>query len=235
MGGHACLRPLERSNCCASSPIATLPTSCLVLHACVLCAGDHSVALEALQVFEWELLGSALSCYNQLLGTRGGSSGGLGHLGGSGSLGPAVTGGALAVPAVAPTSLEGRLSEKGVVQLLMDVRFLRDVLVGGKPLTPRPVTAPAVSADGGMPAAAAHAPLTLDPHDPLVLSALAERKRMGLSLEQQLQVGQEGLLHAGPSGPVHRVILQSLHPCCCVPLSPWPNMRHFGYKLSHHM
>ena len=75
--------------------------------------------------------------------------------------------------------LASRLTEKGVLQLMFDIRMLRDVLAGGRP----------PSATGTPPPAAAAA-LALGevPQDPSVAAALAERKKEWLRLEQMLQV-----------------------------------------------
>ena len=62
------------------------------------------------------------------------------------------------------TALEQRLTEKGVLQLLFDIRFLRDVLAGGKP-----------PADGSTSDAAQEA-------------AIAQRKAAFADLESGLQV-----------------------------------------------
>jgi hypothetical protein len=90
------------------------------------------------QVFEWELLGALLSMFNTLLG----SSSGLG----SGTL-----------SSLPGQTLQGRLSEKGVLQLLLDVRLLRDVLAGGRPLGSRAAPAAAASAGAAGGGAGSHA------------------------------------------------------------------------------
>ncbi len=100
------------------------------------------------------------------------------------------------------------VSEKGVLQLLMDVRFIRDVLVGGRPVGTRPAGQAvggagagasgglhpsgsggalpgAVSVGGLLPGVGVGGELA----DPTVASALAERKREAAALEQMLQVG----------------------------------------------
>mmetsp|Transcript_34672 Transcript_34672/g.87742 ORF Transcript_34672/g.87742 Transcript_34672/m.87742 type:complete len:1232 (-) Transcript_34672:139-3834(-) len=144
-------------------------------------AGDHTAAVEALQVFEWELAGAAMDCYTHLIGPKasfGAASTTSYGRGNSLDLAGATSG--YGASAGAAASLAGRLSEKGVLQLLVDVRYLRDVLAGGRPLNPRS-TPPGASAGGG-------APLPLvDPQDPTALAAMAERKRQGTGLEQQLQ------------------------------------------------
>lgn len=74
-----------------------------------------------------------------------------------------------------PTSLAGRLSEKGTLQLLMDVRFVRDVLAGGRPLNPRTASV-AVAAAG---ASGSAAPPLLDPQVRLCLPVCVPHHHMG--------------------------------------------------------
>ena len=81
------------------------------------------------------------------------------------------------------TALDRGLTEKGVLQLLMDVRFLRDALAGGRPGT-------ADGGSGGTPAP----PATSDSR------ALAERKRAYVELETSLQVGRSGFTQTRASG-----------------------------------
>ncbi|KAG2431082.1 hypothetical protein HXX76_009615 [Chlamydomonas incerta] len=139
-------------------------------------AGDHKIAPEALQAFEWELSRALISAYAQLL------SPGLGAL-----------------------STKG-ITEKGVLQLLFDVRFIRDVLVGGRPVSAtRPGGAGGAGASAASVAAAAAAAATAgaalgglggmgglgagtaELADPAVVAALGERRREQAALEQMLQ------------------------------------------------
>ncbi|KAG2492230.1 hypothetical protein HYH03_009474 [Edaphochlamys debaryana] len=127
-------------------------------------AGDTRIAPEALQLFEWELSRALAAAYSDLL-----------H------------------PGVGALHAKG-LTEKGVLQLLLDVRFLRDVLVGGRPVstTGRPgAGGAAAGAPGGAVAAAAAAAAGLLPGgelaEPTVAAALAERKKEATALEQMLQ------------------------------------------------
>ncbi len=83
---------------------------------------------------EWELLGALLSTFSQVLAS-------------SGTSGVAASALAAAAPPLAGVSgallggvgLRGvggplQLSERGVLQLLFDLRLARDVLAGGRPL-----------------------------------------------------------------------------------------------------
>ncbi|GLC68116.1 hypothetical protein PLESTF_000647700 [Pleodorina starrii] len=151
----------------------SVPVLLLLSAACaeVRRAGDHKIAPEALQAFEWELSRALTSTYSQLLQP------------GTGSL-----------------HVRG-VTEKGILQLLLDVRFLRDVLVGGRPVTTRGAGAGASGAGAAAAAAAAAAAsggglgalgsgLLLpgsELTDPSLVSALAERKREAAALEQLLQ------------------------------------------------
>ena len=76
------------------------------------------------------------------------------------------------------TALEQRISEKGVLQLLFDIRFLRDVLAGGKP------PADATTSDAAQDA------------------AVAQRKAAFAELESGLQVTPaSGILSQGGQTP----------------------------------
>ncbi|GIL93223.1 hypothetical protein Vretimale_8139 [Volvox reticuliferus] len=148
----------------------SVPVLLLLAAACaeVRRAGDHKIAPEALQAFEWELSRAITSTYSQLLqpGT-----------------------GALHVRGV---------TEKGILQLLLDVRFLRDVLVGGRPVTSRSSSTPAGTAPGlgavatagalgGLGSLAVGLLPGVELADPALVSALTERKREAAALEQMLQ------------------------------------------------
>ena len=121
-------------------------------------AGDQAAAPDALRQLAWEVHASFLAVVEQLLRL-------------------------LQQQAAAAAAAAGAvtLTEKGVLQLLLDVRFARDVLVGGAP------------ASGGEAA------------------AVAQRKRQAAALEQQLQVGAGGqevggrqVAAAPPGLPHHR-------------------------------
>eukprot|EP00798_Chlamydomonas_sp_ICE-L_P025620 gene25620-11274_t len=117
-------------------------------------AGDHTAGTDALQALEWELGGAALSTYSSLL-----------HAEESGTLGFSI-------------------SEKGILQLLLDVRFLRDVFLGGRPLTlNKAPDAGTTSAGGTNPRLMGGVEL----QDPAVAAALSARKREQSSLESQMQ------------------------------------------------
>ncbi|GFR44388.1 hypothetical protein Agub_g5608 [Astrephomene gubernaculifera] len=157
-----------------SLPASPSPAVLLLLSAAcaeVRRAGDYKIAPEALQAFEWELSRSVTAVYSQLL-----------------------------QPGTGQLHVRG-LSEKGILQLLFDVRFVRDVLLGG-----RPVGAAGAGATAGGAAARAGTVSSGSSNsllgrglgvggggvgaelaDPAVVSALAERKREGAALEQMLQ------------------------------------------------
>ncbi|KXZ49014.1 hypothetical protein GPECTOR_23g103 [Gonium pectorale] len=153
-----------------SLPASPSPSVLLLLAAAcaeVRRAGDHKIAPEALQVFEWELSRAITSTYMQLL-------------------------------APGPGGLQARgLSEKGVLQLLFDVRLVRDVLLGGRPVgSAGPSAAGAgtgqsavrgVGVGGLLATGAVVGAGAAELADPTVLSALAERKRQQAALEQTLQ------------------------------------------------
>ena len=83
-------------------------------------AGGHLLEGEALALLKWRLGAALLSALRAGLGDAdgdaSGDASGAGVGGGSGG------------------QLGGRLSEKGVLQLLFDVRFLTDLLAGGRPV-----------------------------------------------------------------------------------------------------
>ncbi len=81
--------------------------------------------------------------------------------------------------------LAGALTEKGVLQLLMDTRFMRDVLAGGRPLGPLPAAQQQPPLPQGLGAEVTGGSEASDRH---VVAALMERRRQGLNLEQHLQV-----------------------------------------------
>jgi hypothetical protein len=68
-------------------------------------------------------------------------------------------------------ALASKVSEKGVLQLLLDVRYLLDVLAGG-----RPMQRGARAGAGGV-------------VDPVLNAALARRKKAQAEVESMLQVG----------------------------------------------
>lgn len=95
---------------------------------CSCCfAGGHLLEEEPLQLFKWRLCGSLLAALSAALGEAeaNGDGGGLGTVETA-----AVGSGHSAV-------LAGKVSEKGVLQLLFDVRFLLDLLSGGRPISTR--------------------------------------------------------------------------------------------------
>lgn len=121
-------------------------------------AGEHLITADALQLLLWEVHGAALATLQQLvLGTAASK----GH-----SSTPAAGGGA-----DGNSSSVSPLSEKGVLQLLFDQRFLRDVLAGGR-------SAAGISASNADPSSA----VCVEPE-------AAARKALIAAVEQQLQVG----------------------------------------------
>jgi hypothetical protein len=78
------------------------------------------------------------------------------------------------------------ISEKGVLQLLLDVRLLRDMLAGGRPHNPN--SALPTAAAQHVPSSTGRASLpSLFDQDPEVVNALAARKREASGLETMLQ------------------------------------------------
>lgn len=134
-------------------------------------AGDHAASSEALQLLAWELGGAALRELAAALGT--------------------ATAGASMTTTGPP--LGARLSEKGVLQLLLDVRLIRETLAGGRPLGAAAAAAgPGAAAPGSGagvgPGGVGMGVLGMELQDPTVVSLLAERRKEGLRLEQALQV-----------------------------------------------
>ncbi|KAG1666478.1 hypothetical protein FOA52_004860 [Chlamydomonas sp. UWO 241] len=121
-------------------------------------AGDHTATPDALAVLAWEAGGAALSALSALLAdtTEAGA---------------------------ATTATRPALSEKGVLQLLLDARVVRDVTAGGRPLSLRSgaAGAAAAAAAGGATAAAVAG------DDPAVTAAVAARRRECARLEGELQ------------------------------------------------
>jgi len=172
--------------CPSASLMQLLMSACQELRR----AGDHAICTEALQIFEWELAGAAFKAVASVLQTSSPvtNKGGAGlHNASSFSL-AAKSNGALSP---LPESSGLKLSEKGVLQLLLDVRLLRDVLAGGRPLDLW-----AASSSAGTPGLEAAVPqsslltaplLQADLQDPAVMAAVVNRKREVSNLEQQLQ------------------------------------------------
>jgi hypothetical protein len=141
-----------------------------------------------MQLLEWELAGSTLQTVLGLIrgsedrvpaATHGGSSAVLGGSGG------AAFGGGQQLPALA-----SRLTEKGVLQLMFDVRTLRDVLACGRPLSASSSSAAAATSAPRAPLHDGSASLGAGEgqQDPRAAAAMAERRKEWLRLEQQLQV-----------------------------------------------
>lgn len=122
-------------------------------------AGDHTTPGDALQLLLWHLHGALLAALQLLLQISSSSSSAS-----NGNIRPGSAG---------PGSRPRALSEKGVLQLLFDQRFMQDVLGGGKPLGAVPAAAAAAGTANGSASAEAEA---------------AARKRLVSGLEQQLQV-----------------------------------------------
>lgn len=130
-------------------------------------AGEHTTPADALQLLLWELHGSLLATLQQLLQT-------------SSSQSYSTSNGNVTGPAAGHAGSHRVLTEKGVLQLLFDQRFMRDVLGGGKPLSAVSAgssTQSAAAANGGGAAAAA--------------TDVAGRKKLVSGIEQQLQVRVE--------------------------------------------
>uniref|UniRef100_A0A7S3QNJ0 Conserved oligomeric Golgi complex subunit 1 n=1 Tax=Dunaliella tertiolecta TaxID=3047 RepID=A0A7S3QNJ0_DUNTE len=158
-------------------------------------AGDHAAAPEALQALEWEVAGAALVMYARLLrmdaSLEDGPEGSEEEASSSGLMGISLANGATGLgiggnstsgskaEAAAAARLAGALTEKGVLQLLMDVRFMRDVLAGGRPLGPPQQQHQQQQQHGTEGNAEAS-----DSH---IVAALMERRRQGSNLEQHLQ------------------------------------------------
>lgn len=134
-------------------------------------AGDHTTPRDALQLLLWHLHGALLAALQQLLQASTSSSS-------NGNIRPGSAG---------PGSRARSLSEKGVLQLLFDQRFMRDVLGGGKPLAA--VSTAAVTAVGSSSGASATANGGVSSISISADADVAARKRLVSGLEQQLQVG----------------------------------------------
>jgi len=130
-------------------------------------AGEHTATADALLLLLWELHGALLTSLQQLLHTSSSSNGNVGlKVGGVAAAGPA----------------HRVLSEKGVLQLLFDQRFVRDVLGGGKPLGAG--VSGAAAAGSGVQGVSANGNLGGGGAD----TAVAARKQLVAGVEQQLQV-----------------------------------------------
>lgn len=101
-----------------------------------------------LQLWEWELSGAVIETFKDLLEQSNGDK-------------PALV-----------------ITERGILQLIFDLRYLRDVLSGGRPAPPLSHTAEEPSAASRM-------------MDPAVTAAVADRKRAFTKLEGQLQARTE--------------------------------------------
>jgi hypothetical protein len=126
-------------------------------------AGDHAIATDALQLLQWELQAALAGA---LAAAEAGGDGG-------------------AEPTAAGAEQAGPASEKGVLQLLFDQRFARDVLAGAHPADGH--------GGGGAPAAGVPAFRGSGPTAPppsAAAGALAQRKQQLTALEQQLQVSE---------------------------------------------
>lgn len=137
-------------------------------------AGDHNTPGDALQLLLWHLHGALLTALQQLLQISSSSSASNGNIR-PGSAGPG--------------SRPRALSEKGVLQLLFDQRFMRDVLGGGKPLGAVSAAAAAAAAAAGTANGSASAE-----------AEAAARKRLVSGLEQQLQVSTRAISMSRASG-----------------------------------
>lgn len=93
------------------------------------------------------------------------------------------------LPVFASASLSSRLTDKGVLQLLFDIRLVRDVLSGGRPMLGSQHAGSDVAA-GTAQGGGEVSPALLDSADPSALSAVSDRKKACNQLEQSLQVGQ---------------------------------------------
>ncbi len=145
------------------------------------------------QVWAWELLGSCLDALSTL-------SGAVGQLEDPASphvpsapttphtAAAAAHGWHQASPSGAASSLV--LSDKGVLQLLFDLRLLREVLAGGRPLLRGNGNAGNARnvVSGGSGGGGGGGDALLDPQDPTALAMVSERRKAGVQLEQLLQV-----------------------------------------------
>uniref|UniRef100_A0A061S2P7 Conserved oligomeric Golgi complex subunit 1 n=1 Tax=Tetraselmis sp. GSL018 TaxID=582737 RepID=A0A061S2P7_9CHLO len=110
--------------------------------------GGQSAMYSALQLFQWELGGAVVKAMHNVLDT-------LNHSNHS----------------------DKKISEKGVLQILMDIRFLRDVLSGGLPVNLQPAL------DG----AVGESERSSGVLNPRVSALLQERKRNMIEIESMLQ------------------------------------------------
>lgn len=131
-------------------------------------AGEHTTPGDALQLLLWHLHGALLTALQQLLQASSNSNSSS-----NGNVRPSSAG-----SGPQPRTL----SEKGVLQLLFDQRFIRDVLGGGRPLAAVSAAAAhsAVAGSNGQ-VATANGSVSSD-------ADVAARKRLVSGLEQQLQV-----------------------------------------------
>ncbi|KAL4423803.1 hypothetical protein ABPG75_001104 [Micractinium tetrahymenae] len=113
-------------------------------------AGGHLLEEEPLLLFKWRLGHSLLAALGAALaeGPADGEWPSAAHAAADGS----SSGGSAGGPARG--LLAGKLSEKGVLQLLFDVRFLTDFLGGGRPVTTGAAAGPADGAGGAAAVAA---------------------------------------------------------------------------------
>lgn len=91
---------------------------------CALLAGGHLLEEEPLLLLKWRLGGSLLSTLSAALaedGVEGSQAAAADEDAGSAAAGCGTLG--------------SKLSEKGVLQLLFDVRFLMDLLSGSRPVS----------------------------------------------------------------------------------------------------
>lgn len=100
-------------------------------------AGGHLLEDEALLLLKWQLGGTVLAALHAELATgearsNGSATGQAATAADADTAG--VAGSSAAEAQQAQQRLGDRLSEKGVLQLLFDVRFLLDLLAGGRPL-----------------------------------------------------------------------------------------------------
>jgi hypothetical protein len=140
------------------------PWCCCLTPQDVRRAGEHTVPPDALKLLLWELHGALLAVLQQLLHTSNSIT--------------ATSSNSMRPGSAGPRSGPRALTEKGVLQLLFDQRFMRDVLGGGRPLEAVTVAA------GGSGGAAGHAAAANGDAG----GDLAARKRSVSNLEQQLQV-----------------------------------------------
>lgn len=143
-------------------------------------AGEHTATADALQLLLWELHGSLLSTLQQLLYANSATS----------------NGNTTAASAAGATSngshKKNVLSEKGVLQLLFDQRFMRDVLAGGKPLVAVAAAADKPGVPGAGSVGGVHMPSSNGNVHSGASAETAARKQLVSGVEQQLQVSDSG-------------------------------------------